>query len=89
MGSLQQRLQDEEQARAKANTAIDSLQDKLASERAHHKEELATLRSRKAKELEDVSLRVRQTVAKKDTIIQGLRSQLAEAESSIKELMAD
>ena len=81
VGSLQQRLRDESQKLEEAQAQLGSVQDKLAGERVAHKEELATLRSRKASELEEVSLRVRQTVAKKDAIIQGLKRQLAEAEA--------
>ncbi len=62
------------------------LQDKLASERVQFKEEIAALRARKSSELEAVSLRVRETLAKKDAIIHGLQDQLGEAEVAIREL---
>ena len=64
----------------------DTCRNKLASERAAHKEEIATIKAKKAQELEEVSLRVRQTVAKKDAIIQGLKQQLREAEAVLGDL---
>jgi len=50
------------------------------------KKKLQACDQKKSKELEEIALRVRQTVAKKDTIIQGLQQQLAESELSIQEL---
>jgi len=86
---LKKQISTLQETYGKVEAQLSSAHDKLASERAQSKEEIATLKSRKNKELEEVALRVRQTVAKKDAIIQGLKQQLNDAEMSVRELMSE
>ena len=66
---------------------LSSANDKLASERAGHKEEIATLRAKRSRELEEVSTRVRLTVEKKETTIRGLQKQIHQLEANLNSLV--
>eukprot|EP00656_Telonema_subtile_P023394 TRINITY_DN2480_c0_g1_i4.p1 TRINITY_DN2480_c0_g1~~TRINITY_DN2480_c0_g1_i4.p1 ORF type:complete len:266 (+),score=123.91 TRINITY_DN2480_c0_g1_i4:877-1674(+) len=83
---VQDELEGQQQEYNRAQQQVGILQGKLATERAAHKEEKATIKAQRSKELEDVSLRVRTTVEKKDMVIRGLQQQLNDLEASLQNL---